>query len=145
MLAGLTKTMQRGPTYLTSFFTVFLFTQSIGGLMGSALFGSFVTLREKLHSSYLVEHIALTDPIVAERVRQLAGLYGRVLTDRPLLNAEGLALLAQQATREANVLAYNDAFLLLAIIAAAALVCLIALPLLARLWRLAAPRSANAS
>lgn len=146
LLVGLTKTMQRGQAYLTSFFTVFLFTQSIGGLMGSALFGSFVTLREKLHSNYLVEHIALTDPIVADRVRQLAGLYGRVLTDSRLLNAEGLALLSQQATREANVLAYNDAFLMLALIALFALACLIVLPSLFRLCRRpAAPPAATPS
>jgi hypothetical protein len=121
LLVGLGKTMRQGPAYMTSFLLVFLFTQSIGGLMGSAFFGTFVTLREKFHSSQLVEHITLTNPVVAERVHQLSAAYGRVLTDGQLLNAEGLALLAQQATREANVLAYNDAFLLIAALATAAL------------------------
>lgn len=121
LLVGLTKTMRQGPAYMTSFLLVFLFTQSIGGLMGSAFFGTFVTLREKFHSSQLVEHITLTNPVVAERVHQLSAAYGRVLTDGQLLNAEGLALLAQQATREANILAYNDAFLLIAALALAAL------------------------
>ncbi|WP_159994218.1 MFS transporter [Roseomonas sp. 18066] len=123
-LDGLTRTMRQGPTYITSFLTVFLFTQSLGGLLGSALFGTFVTLREKFHSSQIVEQIVLTNPQVAERVRQLAGAYGHVLTDSRLLNAEGLALLAQTATREANVLAYNDAFLLVAVIASLALLAL---------------------
>jgi hypothetical protein len=65
--------------------------------------------------------LTLNDPLVVERVRQLGGAYGKVLTDSQLLNAEGLALLAQQATREANILAYNDIFLLICGIAAFAL------------------------
>jgi MFS family permease len=125
LLAGLGKTMRQGPAYMTSFLAVFLFTQSLGGLMGSAIFGTIVTLREKFHSSQLVEHITLTNPLVAERVHQLSAAYGRVLTDGQLLNAEGLALLAQQATREANVLAYNDVFQLIAVLALCALALLL--------------------
>jgi hypothetical protein len=52
------------------------------------------------------------------------GSYGRVLTDKSLLNAEGLALLGQQATKEANILAYNDAFLAIAVLALFALAAL---------------------
>lgn len=125
LLAGLTKTLKQSPNLITSFVVVFLFTQSVGGLIGSALFGSFVTLREKFHSSYLVEQVVLSDPIVADRVRQLSAAYGRVLTDQQLLNAEGLALLSQQVTREANVLAYNDAFLAIAVISVTALAAMI--------------------
>lgn len=125
MATGLMNALKNGPTYITSFIVVFIFTQSIGGLMGSALFGTFVTIRQKFHSSYLVEHVVLTDPVVAQRIAQLSAAYGRVLTDGRLLNAEGAALLAQQATRESTVLAYNDAFLLISAIAALALAALI--------------------
>jgi len=121
LLTGLTAALKRGPEYITSFIVVFLFTQSVGGLLGSAFFSTFVVLREQFHSSYLVERLTLSDPLVVERVRQLAGAYGKVLTDSQLLNAEGLALLAQQATREANILAYNDIFLLICGIAGLAL------------------------
>ena len=125
LLSGLTMTLKQGPTYLTSFIIIFLFTQSLGGLMGSALFGTFVTIREKFHSSYLVEHIVLTDPLATDRVRLLSSAYGRILTDRQLINAEGVVSLSQQATREATVLAYNDVFLLISAIAAVALAALI--------------------
>jgi MFS family permease len=123
---GLSVAVKRGPEYITSFIVTFLFTQSIGGLMGSAFFTSFVVLREQFHSSYLVERLTLSDPLVVERVRQLASSYGKVLTDSQLLNAEGLALLAQQATREANILAYNDIFLLICWISGFALCALTA-------------------
>jgi MFS family permease len=123
--AGLMSALKKGPNYILSFIIVFLSTQSLGGLLGSAIFGTFITLREKFHSSVLVEHMALTDPLVAQRVAQLGQAYGKVITDRSLLNAEGLVLLGQQATREANVLAYNDAFFLIGCIASAALAALL--------------------
>ncbi|UFN51065.1 MFS transporter [Roseomonas sp. OT10] len=125
MLDGLTRTMRRGATYMTSFLGIFLFTQNIGGQLGSAAFGTAVILREKFHSSQLVEHLTLADPVVAARVRQLAAAYGHVLTDGRLLNAEGLSLLSQQATREANILAYNDVFLMISALAAGALAILL--------------------
>ncbi|WP_242469894.1 MFS transporter, partial [Rhodospirillum rubrum] len=126
MHSGLVKTFKQGPTFITSFIAVFLFTQSIGGLMGSALFGSFVSLREKIHSAHLVEQIQLTNPIVVDRLRSLAGAYQAVVGDPRLLSAEGMALLSRQVTREANVLAYNDAFLLLFAIACVFLASLVA-------------------
>jgi MFS family permease len=125
LLTGLMSALKNGPNYILSFIIVFLTTQSLGGLLGSAVFGTFITIREKFHSSILVEHLALTDPLVAQRIAQLGGVYARALTDKALLNAEGVALLAQQATREANVLAYNDAFLMIAIISATALLALL--------------------
>ena len=125
VLTGLTKSTQRGSHLITSFVVVFLFTQSIGGQIGSAIFGTFVILREKFHSSHLVEHLVLSNPMLGDRVRQLSGAYDKVLTDQQLLNSEGLALLAQQVTREANVLAYNDAFFAIAVIAGIALSCIL--------------------
>ena len=110
MSKGFGAVLAKGMQYVVNFLVIFLFTQSIGSLFASAVLGTFVTIREKFHSSALVEHILLTNPIVAQRVQQLAGAYGKVITDKTLLNAEGLSLLSQQVTREAYILAYNDAF-----------------------------------
>lgn len=126
MKSGLMSALKKGPNYILSFIIVFLATQSIGGLLGSAVFTTFVTLREQFHHNVLVERIALTDPLVAQRVAQLGGAYSRVIADKALLNAEGIALLSQQATREAYVLAYNDAFMLIAAISLALLALLLA-------------------
>jgi hypothetical protein len=126
LAAGLMSALKNGPNYILSFIIVFLVTQSLGGLFGSALLGSFVTIREKFHSSYLVEHLSMTDPVVAGRIAQYGSAYARVLTDKTLQNAEGVALLNQFATREANVLAYNDLFTLVAALCAIALTALLA-------------------
>ena len=126
MLAGTTKAMQQGPTYITSFIVIFLFTQNIGGLIGSAVFGTFIAIREKYHSAHLVEQLVMSNPVVAGRVQALSGTYTKVLADPNLDKAEGLALLGQQVTKEATVLSYNDAFLAISMIALVSLACLIA-------------------
>jgi MFS family permease len=121
LAAGMTTALKKGPNYILSFFVIFLVTQNLGGLLGSAMFGTFVTWREKFHSHALAQHLTMFDPLVTQRTSQLGAAYGRSLIDPTLRNAEGLALLGQQATKEANVLAYNDTFLLIAILAAAGL------------------------
>ncbi|KQR73506.1 MFS transporter [Rhizobium sp. Leaf384] len=110
MTTGFGAALAKGPIYVVNFIVIFLFTQSLGSLMASAALGSFVTIREKFHSNLLAEQIMLSDPLVANRVAQLAGSYGKVIIDKTLLNTEGLQLLTQQVSREAYVLAYNDAF-----------------------------------
>lgn len=113
MSSGFKAAMARGMPFIVNFLAIFLFTQSIGSLFASAMLGTFVTVREKFHSNALVEHILLQDPVVVQRVSQLAAAYGKVITDKTLLSAEGIALLGQQVTREAYVLAYNDTFLVI--------------------------------
>lgn len=140
MAQGMGSAIARGPLYILSFITVFLFTQSIGGLLGSAVFGSFITLRTTFHYNVLTEHFSMADPLVAQRASQLGRAYGQVLTDSTLMRSEGVTLFAQQAMREAIVLAYNDAFLLISLISGFALIgLLLHLAFLQLKARLAAP------
>ena len=125
MAKGFAGALQKGPAYIVNFIVIFLFTQITGALLTTAFLGSFVTIREKFHSSILVENILLTRPEVAQRVGQLSAAYRKVITDPSILNAEGLTLLAQQVTREAYVLAYNDTFLLISAVATIALATLL--------------------
>jgi MFS family permease len=117
MLVGLTRALQQGPTHFVSFSALFGITQNLGGLFGAAMLGTFQVVRERAHSAEITAGFNLADPLVAQRIQQNASAYGRVLTDPALRQAEGAAILAQQASREANILAYNDVFLLIAAIA----------------------------
>ncbi|MDF8353812.1 MFS transporter [Ensifer adhaerens] len=121
MARGFKAALAKGPSYILSFIVIFLFTQSIGSLIGSAAFGTFVTIREKFHSNLLAEQIVLSNPLVAQRVNQLSAAYAKVMGDKTLLGGEGTVLLSQQVTREAYILAYNDAFLLASAVALFAL------------------------
>lgn len=108
---GLGAALKRGPSYMLSFIVVFLATQKIGGYLGSALYGTFVQWREQFHSFRLVSRLTSTDPLVAARLKQIGGAYGKVLTDPNQQTAQATSLFAKQVQQQAYVLAYNDSFL----------------------------------
>jgi len=122
MMAGLLKAIAQGPAHMVSFSAVFSISQTIGGLGGAALLGSFQIARERFHSNELVQQIVMTDPQVAARIQQLGGAYARVVADPVLRQVQGTRLLSQQITREANILAFNDVFLLVGVLASVALI-----------------------
>lgn len=105
------------PRNMVSFSVLFGITQNLGGLVGSAALGTFQVVREKFHSSHIVEHLTLIDPLVQARVQSYSASFGSMYADPALRNIQGLRTLATAATREANVLAYNDVFMLIAVIA----------------------------
>lgn len=117
LLTGLARVLLAGPKYFISFIVLFNLSQSLGGLAGTALLGTFQTWREKFHSNQLIQSIVLTDPQVAARIGGTGRALGGVIGDPSLRGAEGAAILAQQATREANVLAFNDVFFLVFVLA----------------------------
>ncbi|WP_129990723.1 MFS transporter [Rahnella sp. CFA14(1/10)] len=107
---GFIRALQFGQSQIISFILVFLSTENVGAQVGSAFLGTIQILREKFHSSVLVENISLQNPLVSERVAQYIHLLKPVLNDGTQLNAEGLALLSQKVTQQAGLLAYNDVF-----------------------------------
>ncbi|AIG01782.1 putative transmembrane efflux pump protein [Pseudomonas fluorescens] len=116
MVLGM-RNVLTNPRNLVSFSVLFGICQNLGGLMGAALLGTFQSVREKFHSSRIVEHLTLLDPRVAARVQSGGSAYGSVIADPQLQHLMGIRSLATAATREANVMAYNDVFMLIAIIA----------------------------
>ena len=117
MAIGISRTLLAGPQNFISWIVLFSATQNLGGLMGSALFGTFQTVREKFHSHSLVEQVQLTNPIAAARLSGSAQQVNDVVADPTLKSAEGVVLLGHQVAREANILAYNDVFLVIGILA----------------------------
>ncbi|HDG1675993.1 TPA: MFS transporter [Kluyvera ascorbata] len=120
MLAGIggVITDQRN---LVSFSVLFGMSQNIGGLLGSAILGTFQTWREKFHSSQLADQITTLNPVINERLQLYAQQYQSQLGDSALLNVQASAVLQNLSTLEANILAYNDTYLLTAAISAATL------------------------
>ncbi|MBN9478678.1 MAG: MFS transporter [Bordetella sp.] len=113
MILGFGKVLQGGGKNLISFIVLFSIGQNVGGLMGSALVGTIQTLREKFHSSQLSESIGLGDPETVLRLQQLGGAYAHVIGDTAQRQGAALRLLQQQVSQQAQVLAYNDVFLLI--------------------------------
>jgi len=119
LLVSLLGQVLANPANLISFSVLFGLTQNLGALIGSSLLGTYQVVREKFHSSVLADGLSSLDPLVAARIQQGGAAYGRALMDPASRTRQGAALLAQTATREANILAYNDVFLLISAIAAA--------------------------
>lgn len=117
MVIGVSRVLISGQQNFIGWVVLFNATQNLGGLAGSAFFGTFQTLREKYHSHELVQQIVLTNPIDTQRIAAGARAVSGLITDPALQAAQGAAQLSAQVTREANILAYNDVFLLIGVLA----------------------------
>ena len=117
VLLGITQALKFGPNYVITFSVVLSMTQSLGALTGSALLSTYQLHREQVYSSEMVAQLNPADPIVAQRLQLQTGIYRGTVADPALRAAQGAALLAQIARREANVRAYNDVFALSGVLA----------------------------
>jgi len=125
LAAGLMAALKKGPQYILSFIIIFLLTQKLGGSLGSAIFQTFIQFRQNAHVNSLAAELGQSDPLVIQRVQTYAGTYAGTLSDPSMRQSQGAATLAQVVQREATVLAYNDVFLVIACVAAAALAILL--------------------
>jgi len=134
MLIGIGSVVTQ-PKNLVSFVVLFGMSQNLGGLIGSAILGTFQVWREKYHSSLLGDQLSLLDPNVTERLSQYGALFNSLLGDPVLQSAQSTSQLQTVATLQANVLAYNDTYLLTAALAL--------ITLMWALWRLSRQRYLN--
>ncbi|WJS84864.1 MFS transporter [Paracoccus sp. TOH] len=125
MMQGLISALARGPAYILSFIIVFLSTQSLGGAMGSGLFSTFINHRQAMHLQVLRESMTTADPLTTAAVARNMALLGPQLPDLVARKAQAVALIAQDASNQAYVMAYNDAYFLTFLAAAAALCALV--------------------
>lgn len=112
----MTRALQAGSGHIISFIALFGILNSVGGLGGTALLGTYQVMREQANSAALVQAIDPTDPIVTQRIAGGSAAVARTVGDPALRQAEGGALLSQTVRREANVLAYDDVFRLIALL-----------------------------
>ncbi|MFD1797273.1 MFS transporter [Paracoccus aurantiacus] len=125
MMRGLMAAFAKGPNYILSFVIVFLSTQSLGGAMGSGLFTTFINYREAMHFQLLRESLTATDPLTTQQIAIRAATLASQIADPAMRKAQAVAIIAQDATSQAYVMAYNDAYLLTSLAAAAALIMLL--------------------
>lgn len=110
LLFGFMPVVKDGMRKLVSFLAAFSAAQMLGSLLGSALLGTYLADRQKLHYAQLAEAITLGDPLVVQRIGQLAAGQAPLHVDPAQRTLQGVGLLASQLSREAYVLAYRDLF-----------------------------------
>jgi hypothetical protein len=120
LMFGIAQMIKRGSNYLVSFVVLFSTTQNVGGLTGSALLGSIQVARERLHAERLAEGLSLGDPAVAARIAQYADAILPRVTDPAARAQQASGLLGQALHAQASILAFNDTFQIVALIALAA-------------------------
>jgi MFS family permease len=138
---GFIRMMQRGPAFFVSLVVLFSSTQNVGSLAGSALLGSYQVIAARAHASALAEHLTVADPQVVARIQNGTQLLSGSVSDPAQQLAQGGAQLARALAREATVLAFNDVFSFVALLAAATAAFVLCL-ILRDKWR-AWPRIAN--
>lgn len=127
MLIGIGQALKNGPAYMVTFSVMFSITQTLGGLVGSAVLNTYQLYREHEFSASIVAGLDRTDPQVAMRMAQQSAALSGVIGDPVLRSAQGAAQLAAAARRESNVRAYNDVFMFSAVTAIGFLIWLLAL------------------
>lgn len=116
---GFLRMLERGPKYFVSLVVIFSSTQNIGGLAGSALLGTYQAIAARSHLSALTEHLVGADPQVVARIQTGTQVLAGAISDANQQAAQGVALLAQAAAREATILAFNDVLRFVAMLALA--------------------------
>ena len=112
IMLGITQALKQGVDHMITFLVTLSITQTLGGLAGSAVLGTYQLHREQVYSGALVSQLDPADNVVAQRLKQQQQLYARLITDPVQRSAQGTAQLAQITRREANVRAFNDVFAL---------------------------------
>ena len=117
MAFGFGQMMRRGASYFVTLVVLFSTTQNVGSLVGSAILGTYQTAATRAHALALAEHLTVADPQVVDRIQTGARLLGGSALDPRSQFLQGSALLAQAQAREATVLAFNDVFGFVALLA----------------------------
>lgn len=89
---------------------IFTMSRNLGGSVGIALMTSYVTRREQLHQTYLVQHLAPTDTgyksAVASYV-QSAMTHGQTLFNA---TRQATGIVYRELLHQADIMAFSDAF-----------------------------------
>ncbi|ALN94254.1 hypothetical protein [Lysobacter gummosus] len=133
ILLALVRVVADGVRNLVTFIVLFSTTNALGGLLGSAVLGTYLAQRQTAHYQHLMQQLTLGDPQVVLRTQQLGGAVARVVGDPAARGNQALTSLSQQVTRESWVLAYNDVFLSVAWLAVVVLAWVLLLKW--HLWR----------
>ncbi len=87
----------------------------LGGSVGISLLGTWLTLRQHLHSNRLLESLSAYDWATRERLDRLTEHFFSFGADLELARSQALLATSEVARRETLVMAYNDVFFLMGV------------------------------
>jgi DHA2 family multidrug resistance protein len=107
---------------------LFNLSRVVGQTFGSAAIGSLITEREKFHSAVLVAGFNNVTPAFTERFNVLVATFLGASGNRDLATLQAWQTLIGMASKEAYVLAFADAFVIVSLVMAASAILVLMLP-----------------
>lgn len=120
MMEGFVRALTAGPSYIVSFIAIFSLSQSVGGLAGVAALSAVHTMRLKTHLIDAGATLTAANAQLAAALRGASQILAPAISDPALQQTAASAQIAREASREAAVLAFNDVFFLIGMLASIA-------------------------
>jgi DHA2 family multidrug resistance protein len=114
----------QGPTAAA----LFNLSRVVGQTFGIAVIGSLITWREKFHSAVLVDSLNNANAALADRFNDLVGTFLGAHGDGALAQSQAWASISGIASNQAYVLAFADAFVIIAVVLAVSAALVLMLP-----------------
>ncbi len=116
------------PLQGTTAATLFNLSRVVGQTFGTAVIGSLITEREKYHSAVLVDAISQANSEIMERFDSFVAAFLGVHGDRALAQTQAWASISSTMSLQAYVLAFADAFVLVAVVLGMSALLVVLLP-----------------
>jgi hypothetical protein len=110
MMEGMVRALAAGPSYVVSFMAVFSLSQTLGGLAGVSALSALHTVRLKTHLVDASATLTAANVQLSAQLGQVSSSVAPLQSDGLLQQATAASRIAQEAGREAAVLAFNDMF-----------------------------------
>ena len=94
---------------------IFNILRNLGGSVGIAILSTLITRREQFHDWRIGESITVYDPATQQRLAAMQANFFSKGADTVTAFHEALGALKQVVRREANIMAFNDAFLVVTV------------------------------
>jgi len=115
---------QQGPTAAA----LFNLSRVLGTTFGIGAIGALITYREKFHSAVLIDSIFNANSAVTDRFNGLVASFLAIHGDKVLAQKQAWASLSGLASKQAYVLAFAEAFAVVALVLGASALLVLMLP-----------------
>jgi len=102
--------------------------RNLGGSIGIALLSTITQSREKVHFAAIAERVTANATNTTSRIGEMSGLFAQRTGDAGIAPIQAVAQIAGEMHREASVMAYSDAFMVLAVLLVLSLPTIFLLP-----------------
>jgi DHA2 family multidrug resistance protein len=131
------------PQQGTTAAALFNLSRTVGQTFGTAVIGSLITYQEKFHSAILVDSISSANPAITQRFNGLVASFLASHGDPVLAQRQAWAALSSLASTQAYVLAFEDAFVIVALVLGVSALLVLMLPPLRKPTTSSGPRASN--